>query len=226
MNHWTKGTLSLTACALVGTLGCGSKPSMSEIVGELKTPTGTVDATSAKEIGVELEKQLTSSSGLNGEREDIRSKAQAESAACPNGGSLSASQSGDQNNGYLEGHYNNCCLAPDCCFNGSLNVFYDASSADYTTCVDYDLSFSCSVDSGSGPVASSGDIDIAMCLSANASSGSYVYLIEVNGLSYRVSGTVAGGSGTLEITGANGTYSCTYTSGSGTCTGTSGTFSF
>ena len=90
------------------------------------------------------------------------------------------------------------------------------ASASYSYCYDASLSFTCDSESA--------HIDYSGCINA---SGQMVYVIEVDGETFAVSGYYAAGSGTLEITGANGTFTCTYSGGSGSCTGSGGeSFSF
>jgi hypothetical protein len=234
MNHLAKHSFLAGSLGLAFTLaGCGGGRDFGSITAELKTPTGTVDATSVKAIGPKLEEQSQANGlpGFGGEREDTRENTQAASAtvACPAGGSVTATGDGNSSKGKSSAQYNNCCMQADCCFNGSADVYYDTSSTEFSSCMDYNLSFNCTVTAGESSATSSGAIDFSGCVSISGSTIGLVYLIEIEGLSYRVSGTYGAGNGTLEIAGANGSYSCTYTSGSGSCTGTgttSGSFTF
>jgi hypothetical protein len=230
MNRWTRGVaLALSTTGAVAAVGCGGGPSMDSISSEMKTPTGTVDSTSVKAVGAKFEEQLAGQSQLpafGGERDDVGQKTQAQSISCPAGGSLDASGSGSQTDGQTHASYKNCCFVENCCFDGALDVFYDSGNADFSACFDYDVSFNCALSVGETTAATSGALQFSACVSVSGTASGYVYLVEVEGLTYRVSGSISSGSGSIDITGVNGSFSCTYTNGSGSCSGTSGNFTF
>lgn len=90
----------------------------------------------------------------------------------------------------------------DCTLNGSGVVFNHPDQ----TCFSMDVSAVCADESA--------DVAMSMCVSAE---GSVEYLVDVDGDTYRVSGSYMDGNGELVITGANGTFTCTYTDGEGSC---------
>jgi hypothetical protein len=202
--------LSLAASAAL--VGCGSGASgaggyrdLGSLTSALEAPTGTVDATSATGVAAAFEE--SQGSGLAG----FRQKAQAQSAsqACTDGGSVSASV--NETAVYMT--FSNCGES-GCTMNGSGTIFLQ-DSGELTQCMSYDLSAVCA-DEGNVQLSFSG------CLGADYQ---FVYLVEYEGETFKVSGNYAGGSGELTITGENGTYTCTYSGGSGSCTG-DGQFSF
>jgi len=132
------------------------------------------------------------------------------------GGSLNAAGSGDQSSGHSTALYDDCCVAANCCIDGSADIYFSTEQgAAYSYCGSYDLSYSCE--------GTTTALTYEGCV---GSTGEQIYVIEVDGDTYAVSGTYSNGSGTLEISGENGTWTCTYSNGSGSCTGTGGTFEF
>lgn len=195
-----------------GSRGGGS---FASITSAIESPTGTVDETTAADIGVEFEK-VSQAQVPGGMRRDAQTAQSSGTVDCPAGGSVTASGSGDQSSGHSTASYNDCCVSANCCIDGDADIYFStAQGAAYTYCGSYDVSYSCE-----GTTTS---ISYQGCLN---STGELVYAIEVDGDTYAVSGSYSNGSGTLEITGANGTWTCTYTSSSGTCTGTGGSFTF
>jgi hypothetical protein len=214
------GVVALGGAAMQVAAGCGgsdSKPeSFASISSSISSPTGTVSTTSAKDIGDEYEK-VSKNSFAGGMREDTEKAASGSGdMACPSGGSVSVSGSGNQSSGAANISYDNCCYAAGCCFDGSGKLYYSSSqTATYTYCMAFDVSYDCAGESLS--------LDYQGCLSATG----WVFVVPVGGKTYAVSGTRAAGSGTLEIRGANGTWTCSYSSGTGHCSdGASGTFDF
>jgi hypothetical protein len=192
--------------------GGGSFAAISESLAE---PTGTVDETTAGDIGEEFEK--VSGTGANGFRdEQIAQSQQTQTVSCPAGGNYTITASGSQSSGRATLDYNSCCYAEGCCTDGSGDWYYSSSqTASYSICGSYDLSSSC----GGSEVS----LEYSGCMSSD---GEWVYSIEVDGETYAVSGSYFGGNGSLEIRGANGTWNCTYSNGTGSCTGSGGNFSF
>lgn len=209
----------VSAAALVGCGGGSDRPkSYEDIRNAVESPTGTVDATSVKAIGPEVEKIYGTTS--SGAREDIASRSLAQSASYSydcDSGSISGSASGDSSNLTVDYSYDNCCYG-DCCSNGEGNWYYsDLSSgtiADFSYCGSFDLTTTCGTDVSS--------VVYAGCFSGTG----WTYAIEVNGESFAVTGNYNDGNGRLTITGANGTWECTYTDYSGTCTGEGESFDF
>jgi hypothetical protein len=207
----------------VAGLGCGggsSKPaSYNQISASFAHPTGTLAATNADAVAQAYQASL--SSGLDtaaGRRLAPQTSAQTVSEACPNGGTIAVNVNQASANAISESYtYNNCCETADCCVNGGGNLFYSASgSSSGSFCEAFQISATCS----GQPVSE----DFSIC--EDGSTGMISYLVEVDGLSFAVSGSYSSGTGTLTITGANGTFTCTYTNNTGSCTGTSGSFTF
>lgn len=193
-----------------GGQGSGSFGSAESLAAAIEAPTGTVDDTTAVAVAEEFEAQMNSDvPDLGGARENVGTIRQAQQSAtvdCTEGGTISAT--GDENRTNVR--YNNC-REDGCVLNGE-GTFFASGAGEYAICMSYDVSMSCD-DGDSARVAYSG------CLGDD---GGYVYLIEVNGDTYTVSGYYSDGSGELTIRGANGTFTCTYAEGSGTCVGDDG----
>ena len=192
-----------------GSSGAAGYTSLSALTGAMEAPTGTVDAETAVGVAAEFENSMQ-----NGDLGGVRQKAQAQSgsAACANGGSISANVSET----HLFLTYSNCNES-GCVLNGTLNTFL-TDSGDFSQCVSYDIDAVCE---GEGSVSAT----FSGCLDVGA--GSFMYLVEYDGETYTVSGSYSAGNGTLTITGENGTFTCTYTEDSGSCTGSDGsTFSY
>jgi hypothetical protein len=192
--------------------GGGSFAAISESLAE---PSGTVDATTAADIGEEFGK--VSSAGAGGLRnEQVAQSQQTQTMSCPAGGTYTVTASGSESSGRATLDYNSCCYTAGCCTDGSGDWYYSSSqTASYSICGSYNLEYSCE-----GVEAS---LEYSGCLS---STGEWVYRVEVDGETYAVSGSYYDGTGTLEIEGANGSWTCTYNNGAGSCTGTGGNFSF
>lgn len=196
-----------------GSSGAGS---FSSIQSAIESPTGTVDETSAAEVGVEFEKVASVDVAAGARRDAQTAQSQPGSQPCAAGGNISGSGSGDESSGQSTLRYDSCCVSAGCCLDGTLDIFYSADqSSAYMTCGSYDLSYSCE--------GSSAELSYEGCMGRT---GEQLYVIEVDGLTYTVSGNYSDGSGTLEIRGANGTWSCTYSDGGGSCTGSGGDFEF
>lgn len=212
------------ALALAGTVGgCGGGGSSSggggsfaNIQSSIASPTGTVDASTAADVGAEFEKVSGADVAAGMRRDGQVAQTGTQSIQCEAGGSMTSSGSGSQSSGQVTTRYDACCLIEDCCTDGSADIYFSSDQAEsFTFCGSYDVRYSCD-----GVTA---DLNFDGCFGAT---GEWVYVIEVGGQSYAVSGSYANGSGELEITGANGTWTCTYTSDAGSCTGTGGTFEF
>jgi hypothetical protein len=213
--------LVLTSIVAAGFgVACGSDDSSSSsadygsIVSKIDKPTGTVSAATAPKVAQEFEK--ISSSDLGGFRQ-VQQSSDVSAQVCTSGGTAKAEGEGNESGGNVTISYGNCCMTDGCCVNGKIGTVYntDSGSSAYTYCMSYDVSYTCQNESVA--LKSSG------CLNA---SGTFVYSITVDGLTYSVSGYYADGSGSLTIAGSNGSWTCTYTNNTGSCTGTGGTFSF
>jgi hypothetical protein len=190
--------------------------SFSDITSAIESPTGTVDETTAADVGVEFEKVVQAEVPAGMRRDAQTAQSSSGTVACPAGGNLTAAGSGDQSSGHSTASYDNCCVAANCCIDGAADIYFSTEQgAAYTYCGSYDLSYSCE--------GSTTQISYEGCVSA---SGEQVYVIEVEGDTYAVSGTYSSGSGTLEIRGENGTWTCTYSNNSGSCTGPGSSFTF
>lgn len=194
--------------------GGGSKVggSYASIASAIDSPSGTVDSSSVVNVGEEFEK-LSATNLASGMRRDAAvGQSSSGTLDCPAGGSISFSGSGNESSGRARGSYDNCCFEAGCCTDGTADMYYSSdSSAEYTYCGSYDLSYSCE--------GVSADVAFNGCF---GTTGEWVYVIEVDGESFAVSGNYADGNGTLEIRGENGTWTCTYTNDSGSCSGTGG----
>src|SRR5688572_19732350 len=211
----------VAACGLaVGVFGaCGGDDgpkspggSYANIASAIESPSGTVDESSAVSVGEECE-ELSGAAVAAGMRQDAEvAQTQSGSYDCPAGGSINYSGSGNESSGSVTGSYDNCCFEAACCADGSADIFYSSEQgADFMYCSSYDISYSCE--------GVNADLQYSGCFGA---SGEWVYVIEVNGDTYAVSGNYSNGNGTLEITGENGTWTCTYTNDSGSCSGSGG----
>jgi hypothetical protein len=190
--------------------------SFSSIQSAIESPTGTVDETTAAEVGVEFEKVASVDVAAGSRRSAQTAQSSSASQDCADGGSISASGTGTETSGQGSITYDSCCVTPGCCIDGKVDVFYSSEqSAPYLTCGSYDLSYSCD--------GTTADLTYEGCVGRT---GEQLYVIEVDGATYTVSGSYADGSGTLEIRGVNGTWSCTYSDASGSCSGSSGDFDF
>lgn len=210
---WILLSALASAACLVGACGKDEPEpaSMDELTGAIESPTGTVEASNAADIGRAFEESMGVPSAGQRDAEVVR--AQSSDLSCTVSGNISVESSSSES---AEVAYNNCCEAADCCLDGVASVFYDASgSADYSICADYDLSYDCE--------GLNTDLAFSYCLSAE---GLMTYVIEISGDTFAVTGSMSGGNGSLTISGENGTFTCDYTDYAGTCTGNSGTFSF
>lgn len=213
----------VAALALAGLgAGCGGGGSsggggsFAAIQSSIAAPTGTVDETTVADVGAEFEKAASSGVAAGMRRDAQVAQTQSGTISCEAGGSMSSSGSGNESSGRVTASYNNCCMIEDCCTDGVANIYYSSDqTANFMFCGSYDVSYSCQ--------GTTADVKYEGCF---GSTGEWVYVVEVDGESYAVSGSYANGSGELEITGANGTWTCTYTNDGGTCTGTGGTFEF
>jgi len=146
---------------------------------------------------------------------------------CPAGGDISASQRQSGDLVIVTGRYNDCCVEVGCCISG--NVTSQVSSADLESAAangDLDIGEGFEICSSGSLQLSCGDgpesFDFDFCIG----DAGVIYLIEVNGQSFAVSGSYANGSGQLTIRGANGVWECQFEGGTGSCTGDTGAFSF
>ena len=205
----TRKTILFAAALMssVTLVGCGGDSggyaSVEDLAGALDAPSGTVDAASAKGVAAAFaESQNAPAGGFGGEREAIAQKQQAESAsqACSGGGSIDAE--GDETQVKIK--YNQC-VESSCTLDGTAQIFAEAAGG-YSNCVTYDITGECEGNS----IA----VSFAGCI---GESGTFTYLIQYEGLTYRVEGAYSDGNGTLTITGANGTYTCTYVDDAGSC---------
>lgn len=224
-NHFRRLTIATFAClGLALGVGCGDKEdegsgpepkSFNEIAGSIAEPTGTVDASTVGPVAQEFETLSTTS--LGGSREEDAPIAQqgAASQACPAGGRMDAAGSGNDSSGSASVVYHDCCYSAGCCFSGTADTVYSSDGAStFSVCFDYDIDYACE--------GITMDLAYAACMGAEG----LVYSVEVEGMTYAVSGTYSAGSGELTITGANGSWTCSYTNGTGSCTGTGGDFTF
>jgi hypothetical protein len=224
MNRIRRATgLGAALIAIAGSIaGCGGDDkgsrggSFANIASAIESPTGTVDESTAPEVGAEFEKvsQVSPAGGMRRDAQTAQSGSTSQS--CPEGGNFSVQSSGSQSSGQAAISYDNCCFIEGCCFDGSGQMYFSSEQgAEYSYCASYDLDYSCE-----GTTAA---IDFEGCF---GTTGELIYVIEVDGETYSVSGSYSGGSGTLEIHGANGTWNCTYSNGGGSCTGSGSTFTF
>lgn len=211
--------LSAVACG-----GGGGKPnSYAEVVASLQNPSGTVDATSAKDIGPAFDKAQEQGLGAAAIRENVAARSSAQSGtidqACLDGGKIALSYSGNQQSANINYDYQNCCQG-GCCINGSGAMFVSTeTTAEYSYCGGFDLTTTCGTDIGT--------VNYQGCYGQGAGGFRLEYLVTVNDETYAVSatGTYSDGNGELTIRGANGTFVCTYTDGAGSCNG-DGEFTF
>jgi hypothetical protein len=207
-----------------GFAGCGDDDdgsrsrggSFTNIANAIESPTGTVDESTAPEIGVEFEKvsQVSPASGMRRDAQTAQSSSTTQS--CPSGGRFTVDGSGNSSSAQATVSYEDCCFIEDCCFDGDGDMYFSSEQgADYTYCASYDLDYTCE-----GTTAS---IQYEGCF---GTSGEQIYVIEIDGETFSVTGNYNNGSGTLEIRGENGTWNCTYSGSTGSCTGSSGSFSF
>jgi len=216
------GTVILSAGCLFA--GCGGDDegssnrggSFTSIQNAIESPTGTVDETTAAEVGAEFEKVASVDVAAGSRRDAQTAQSSSASQACAGGGSISASGTGNETSGQGTISYDSCCVTAGCCIDGTVDVFYSSDqAAPYLTCGSYDLSYACE--------GTTAELTYEGCVGRT---GEQLYVIEVDGATYTVSGSYSDGSGTLEIRGANGTWSCTYSDGSGSCSGSGGDFEF
>ncbi len=218
MRSWNRS--SLIALSL-GIMACGDSggsngaakrggESYTAIRDALASPTGTVSASTAPEIGVEFEKVTGTSSTAK------QKQASAQTQTCSGGGTISVTAEGDQNSATSVIDYDNCCESTCCTDGGGVWYFSTVQGSEYSYCGNYKLQISCET-------SETTSVQYEGCV---GSSGTWVYVVRVGGETYAVTGSYYDGNGTLEVTGANGSFSCTYTDGSGSCTGTGGSFDF
>lgn len=212
--------LAAAVLGLMGAaMGCGddeAPPSFGSIAKGLESPTGTVDANSAAEIGKQYEAASQNSAfGVRGDDQVGQSGFEG-SQSCPAGGNYEASGSGNQSSGSVTIDYNACCFSAGCCASGDGTIHYNSeagsgSAASYAFCATFDMQYTCE--------GSSASLDYSMCYGVG---GEAVLLVEVNGESFAVSASTTGASGSLQIRGANGTWTCSYNDDGGSCTSTAG----
>ena len=196
--------------------GCGSSggkaDSYGSITEEISKPTGTVDQTTVAKVGEKFETASeTSAQGVRDDDQTAASNSATITTSCGAGGSITITGSGNQSSGKATTKFDHCCFTEGCCTTGNGTAFYSSDqSATYQYCASYDVDYSCE--------GTSASLEYQGCFGA----GKAVFLIDVDGQSYAVSGSRSGGSGSLEITGANGKWTCTFSSGSGSCSSTSG----
>jgi hypothetical protein len=191
---------------------CGSDPepadSFGAIAAQVEKPTGVFASDNALKVAEEFGK--IRGLGANGTRPQGTSSST--SIACGAGGTYSITSSAtSQSSAHAVLTYDDCCYVASCCMNGKGDWYYAASAGQaFSYCGSYDVSYDCS------------GVQAAMTYSGcfNAS-GEWTYVVEVDSMTFAVSGTYYSGSGTLEVTAANGSWTCTFTNSSGTCTGTS-----
>jgi hypothetical protein len=202
--------------------GCGGDDggsgggSFTSIASAIESPSGTVDETTAPEVSAEFEKvSQVSLAGSTGSVEKAQSTSGTQS--CPAGGSFNVEGRGNESSGEATISYDDCCFIEDCCFDGGADMYFSSrdGAAEYTYCASYDLDYSC--EGTSATLAFDG------CF---GTTGELIYVIEVDGETYSVSGDYAAGSGMLEIRGVNGTWNCTYSNGGGRCSGSGDSFTF
>ncbi|MEY2930738.1 MAG: hypothetical protein RL033_1487 [Pseudomonadota bacterium] len=217
--------LAAAVLGLMGVaMGCGDDedpPSYGSIAKGLDAPTGTVDATTAAQVG---EKYLSANENRVGfgVRDDQVGQSGSTNVQldCPSGGSYKVSGSGNQSSGTVNIDYDDCCFEAGCCASGDGTMYYNAQNSSaasaYSFCASFDMNYSCRGDTAS--------LEYSGCYGAG---GEAILLIEVDGKSFAVSSSRTGASGSLEIRGANGTWTCSSNAGSGTCSSSTGTtFSF
>ena len=199
----------LAACA-GGDDSPGNHNSLAGIMNAVESPTGTVDAATAPAVAVEYEKAMQGGSAVPKQQSGTQTQ------SCEGGGSFTASFSGNESNAQVNATYNDCCMS-GCCINGTSQSFISgAEDAEYSICISMSVSAACD-----GLTAENLNYD--MCLGSN---GGPIFVIEIEGQTFAVSGNYNGGSGTLDIKGENGSFSCTFTNGTGSCTGDGGSFEF
>lgn len=168
----------------------------------MESPTGIVSETTAKLVADRMAEASSSMAGKGSAAPSgIREKAQEQNGSdtidCENGGTIDIESSETQET--LT--YNDCQMA-GCTLNGSEVAFPDPDQI----CVSVKVNEVCGDEST--------DIASSSCTSMD---GTVVYLVDVEGDTFQVSGTYSDGDGELTITGANGTFTCTYVDGGGTC---------
>lgn len=214
--------LAAAALGLMGAaMGCGddeAPPSYGSIAKGIESPTGTVDANTASDIGKKYEAANQNNVGFGVRDQDQvgQSGSFEDSQSCPAGGNYRASGSGNQSSGSVNIDYNACCFSAGCCASGDGTIHFNSEGGgsgaqSYTFCATFDMTYSCE--------GSNASLDYSLCYGAG---GEAVLLIEVDGRSFAVSASRTGASGSLEIRGANGTWTCTYNAGSGSCTSSAG----
>lgn len=208
--------LSCIGSALILVLGCGGDDddkgggggSYEAVAESIANPTGTLDATNARGVAEEFEQLSTANPG--GTRQ-LQAQSGSTTIPCSGGGDITATGSGSQSSGSVVAVYNACCEG-GCCTDGTADTHVSAAGdATYTACISYDITAECAGVSTS--------VQFDGCIGA---SGSFVYVIDIEGQTFAVTGAVSSGTGTLEITGANGTFTCTYADYAGTCTDSAG----
>lgn len=219
--------LAAAVLGLMGAaMGCGDDndpPSFGSIAKGLDKPTGTVDATTAAEIGEKYQAANQNNVGFGVRSDDQVGQSSSGSfeQSCPAGGKVKATASGSQSSGTVTMDYDNCCYSAGCCASGDGTMYYNTESGSgaaggYAFCATFDMDYTCE--------GSSATLDYSGCYDLG---GEAVLLIEVDGERFAVSASSSGSSGSLEIRGANGTWTCTYNDGGGSCTSsTGGNFTF
>lgn len=195
-----------------GGAGGSGAASYSAIADRLAKPTGQLAANNAVNVAEEYEKVALTGSGGSGAKQ----ASQMQTFNCPAGGGYTITASGSQQSAQAVLDYNSCCYTAGCCVEGDADWYFATQGgASYSQCGSYDIDYSCAGQSFS--------LDYSGCLGSN---GTWVYVVELGGKTFTVSGTYLNGSGTLEIKDATSTWTCTYNSGSGSCTGSRGNLSF
>lgn len=186
--------------------------SFASIAGSIDKPTGMLAESNALDVAKGFEQvNVTGASGMR-----LYQDRQSTKQACPSGGSMSVTASGNQSNARAVVAYDGCCYTAGCCMDGDADWYFaTAGGTAYNQCGTYDLDYTCS-----GQTAS---LKYSGCMGAD---GKWVYVVKVADKTFSVSGNYRAGSGMLTVTAANGTWTCTYTNNTGSCSGSAGSFSF
>lgn len=212
------GGVALLVAACGGGGGDSSKATgfkdVKSLANALEAPTGKVQPETA--VGVAKEFQVSmngmSQNPAAGSRQKELAQSQSATVDCEAGGSYTVHVNVDGDAADITAQYNNCDMGTDCTINGSLASF-GSKMGDWSSCVSYDLDISCKEAAASMRAAFSG------CL---GESGTFEYLVDYAGETYRVTGSYNNGNGTLNITGANGSWTCTYQNDAGSCESSAG----
>src|SRR5262245_30387015 len=83
--------------------------SYASIAGAIASPSGTVDESSAAQVGEEFGKVSATGVAAGMRRDAQVAQSQSGSQDCPAGGSISYSANGNESSGTVQGSYNSCC---------------------------------------------------------------------------------------------------------------------